>query len=59
MKALKLSTKYQLVRDGELSNAVYNTHREACQNGDYLIDAGFIHAYEVKPVNATWLTAKP
>jgi hypothetical protein len=55
MKTLKRTTKFQLVRDGELVNTVYDLAREARDIGEQLIVCGWIKTYQVIPIKAVWL----
>jgi len=57
MKKLKTALKYQITRDGELSNIVYNTFSEAADAGRELIQIGWIKSFAVRPVRAVWLKA--
>jgi hypothetical protein len=51
----KKTTKYQLVRNGELYNTVYDTLSEAEQVGRNLMECGFIQDFYVKPCKAIWV----
>jgi hypothetical protein len=51
----KVSVKFQLIRDGELYNTVYDKKYEAENVGDMLIKCGWIKEYQVVPNNAIWL----
>ena len=51
----KTSLKYQIIRDGEYSNTVYNSFDEARIEGMYLINCGWISKFAIVPVRAIWL----
>ena len=55
MKKLKQSTKFQLVRDGELYKKVYNHLYEAREEGQQLVGCGFISKFRAIPAKAVWL----
>jgi len=57
MKKFKASLKYQITRDGEVFNRVYNTFSEAADAGRELLNIGWIKSFEVRPVRAVWLRA--
>jgi len=51
----KSTVKYQLIRDGELYNTVYNHSFEAAEAGQLLIECGWIKSYDIKPIQVIWL----
>lgn len=55
MNSMKVTTKYQLIRDGELYNTVYDKKYEAEAIGRELVDCKLISHFEVKPIKAAWL----
>ena len=55
MKPWKATTKYQLIRDGDRYDTVYDHKYEAENIGGELVSCGFIHAFIVVPVKAVWL----
>jgi len=53
----KATVKFQLVRDGELYNMLYDKHYEATEAGQMLVYCGWIKAFSVVPVKTIWLKA--
>ena len=53
----KATVKYQLIRDGDHYNAVYDLWREAETAGRELIACGWITKFIIVPVRAIWLKA--
>jgi len=53
----KETVQFQLVRDGELYQTVYDRHYEAYTIGQMLIDCGWIKVFYVQPIKAIWLKA--
>ena len=53
----KATVKFQLIRDSETYNTVYDRFMDARQVGESLVESGWIKEYSVKPVTAIWLKA--
>lgn len=57
MKKAKATVKFQLERDGEHYNQVFDRAYEARDYAEKLVSCGFIQTYKVIPVKAVWLKA--
>lgn len=55
MKRMKATVKFQLERDGELYNQVFDLAREAKEYAESLVSCGYIKDYKVIPVKAVWI----
>ena len=51
---MKLTTKYQLIRDGELYDTLYDRAIDAIQAGEALLMSGWISTYKLQPKKALW-----
>jgi len=58
MKQLKSTKKYQLIRDGELFNRVYDYKWEAAFAGIELQKMGLIKDWKIYHAVANWLRVK-
>jgi hypothetical protein len=53
----RATIKWQLIRDGELYNTVYDSLYDAIKIGYELKQTGFIRDYHAVAVKAIWLSA--
>ena len=58
MKTIPYTTKWQLVRDGELYTTLYDRMYEAKEAGEMLVKCGWIKEFDIVPNKARWITCR-